>query len=41
MMSRLKWIPPATLNEAGWSYACRTAQSTVATWEGETFRLDT
>jgi Transposase DDE domain len=31
----------ATLNEAGWYYACRTAQSTVATWEGETFRLDT
>src|SRR5437773_168942 len=31
----------ATLNEAGWCYACRTAQSTVATWEGETFRLDT
>jgi hypothetical protein len=31
----------ATLNEAGWGYACRTAQSTVATWEGETFRLDT
>jgi hypothetical protein len=31
----------ATLNAAGWSYACRTAQSTVATWEGETFRLDT
>ena len=31
----------ATLNEAGWSYVCRTAQSTVATWEGETFRLDT
>ena len=30
-----------TLNEAGWRYACRTAQSTVATWEGETFRLDT
>ncbi len=30
-----------TLNEAGWFYACRTAQSTVATWEGETFRLDT
>ena len=29
-----------TLNEAGWFYACRTAQSTVATWEGETFRLD-
>jgi hypothetical protein len=31
----------ATLHEAGWSYACRTAMSTVATWEGETFRLDT
>jgi DDE family transposase len=31
----------ATLNAAGWSYACRTAQSTVAPWEGETFRLDT
>src|SRR2546430_550895 len=31
----------ATLNEAGWSYACRTAMSTVATWEGVTFRLDT
>ena len=30
-----------TLNKAGWCYACRTAQSTVATWEGETFRLDT
>ena len=29
-----------TLNDAGWSYACRTAQNTVATWEGETFRLD-
>src|SRR5215475_586352 len=29
-----------TLNEAGWCYACRTAQSTVATWEGESFRLD-
>src|SRR5919201_696124 len=29
-----------TLNDAGWLYACRTAQSTVATWEGETFRLD-
>src|SRR5499433_4345600 len=26
-----------TLNEAGWRYACRTAQSTVATWEGESF----
>jgi Transposase DDE domain len=31
----------ATLNKAGWCYACRTAQSTVATWAGETFRLDT
>jgi len=31
----------ATLNEAGWSYVCRTAQSTVATWEGESFRRDT
>jgi hypothetical protein len=31
----------ATLNEVGWSYACRTAMSTVATWEGETFRFDT
>jgi len=31
----------ATLNEAGWSYACRTAMRTVATWEGVTFRLDT
>jgi hypothetical protein len=30
-----------TLNEAGWCYVCRTAQSTVATWEGATFRLDT
>jgi hypothetical protein len=30
-----------TLNKAGWSYVCRTAMSTVATWEGETFRLDT
>jgi hypothetical protein len=30
-----------TLNKAGWSYGCRTAMSTVATWEGETFRLDT
>ena len=31
----------ATLNEAGWSYACRTALRTVATWKGEPFRLDT
>ena len=28
-----------TLQPAGWSYACRTATSTVATWEGEPFRL--
>ena len=31
----------ATLNKAGWSSVCRTAMSTVATWEGATFRLDT
>ena len=30
-----------TLTEARWWYVCRTAQSTVATWDGETFRLDT
>ena len=30
-----------TRTKAGWSYVCRTAMSTVATWEGETFRLDT
>jgi hypothetical protein len=29
-----------TLNDVGWFYACRTAQSTVATWEGEPFHLD-
>ena len=29
-----------TLQQAGWAYACRTATSTVATWAGETFRLD-
>ena len=29
-----------TLQQAGWSYACRTAPSTVATWESETFRLE-
>jgi hypothetical protein len=29
-----------TLREMGWSYVCRTAMSTTATWEGETFRLD-
>ena len=31
----------ATRNEAGWVYVCHTAQSTVATWEGDTLRLDT
>jgi hypothetical protein len=25
----------------GWSYVCRTALITTATWEGETLRLDT
>jgi hypothetical protein len=29
-----------TLQQAGWSYACRTATSTVATWESTPFRLD-
>jgi hypothetical protein len=29
-----------TMNEAGWLYACRTAKSTVATWEGMKFNLD-
>jgi Transposase DDE domain len=29
-----------TLSEVGWSYVCRTALSTTATWEGEPFRLD-
>ncbi len=29
-----------TMQEAGWLYACRTAKSTVATWEGITFNLD-
>ena len=30
-----------TLNKLGWSYVCRTAMSTIATWDGQTFRLDT
>jgi hypothetical protein len=30
----------ATLSEVGWSYVCRTAMSTTATWEGEPFRLE-
>jgi hypothetical protein len=29
-----------TLQPAGWSSACRTATSPVATWESETFRLE-
>jgi phage tail protein X len=29
-----------TLHALGWSYVCRTAMSTTATWEGEPFRLD-
>jgi len=29
-----------TLPQAGWSYACRTATSTVATWEGQPCRLE-
>jgi Transposase DDE domain len=29
-----------TMNDAGWLYACRTAKSTVATWEGLKFNLD-
>src|SRR6266571_227988 len=29
-----------TLQQAGWYNACRKETSTVATWEGETFRLD-
>jgi hypothetical protein len=30
----------ATLSKVGWAYVCRTAMSTIATWEGETFRRD-
>src|SRR5262245_27685866 len=29
-----------TLSEMGWSYVCRTAMNSTATWEGTTFRLD-
>ena len=29
-----------TLRKLGWSYVCRTAMSTTATWEGTPFRLD-
>ena len=31
----------ATRHEAGWSYACRPALSTTATWDGTTLRLET
>ena len=31
----------STLHKMGWSYVCRTALSTTATWNGQTFRLDT
>ena len=31
----------ATWHEAGWSYACRTAMSTTATWDGTPLRLET
>ncbi len=31
----------ATLHAAGWSYACRTAMRTTATWDGTPFRRDT
>jgi len=30
-----------TLHKMGWSYVCRTAMSTTATGDGQTFRLDT
>ena len=30
----------ARLSQMGWSYVCRTALSTTATWEGEPFRRD-
>ena len=30
----------ATLHAVGWSYGCRTALSTTATWEGASLRLD-
>ncbi len=30
----------ARLNAVSWSYVCRTALSTTATWEGKPFRLD-
>ena len=30
-----------TLQHAGWSYVCRTGNHLTASWDGETFRLDT
>jgi hypothetical protein len=30
-----------TLAEAGWAYGCRTGINMTATWQGESFRLDT
>jgi hypothetical protein len=30
-----------TLQQAGWSYVCRTGNHLTASWDGETFRLDT
>ena len=30
-----------TLSKVGWSYVCRTAMSTTATWDSTPFRLDT
>src|SRR5438067_4018363 len=30
-----------TVEEAGWSYVCRTGTHMTAWWDGETFRLDT
>ena len=32
---------PHTLEDAGWSYVCRTGCHLTASWEGETFCLDT
>lgn len=32
---------PQTLEEAGWSYVCRTGWNLTGTWDGMTFRLDT
>lgn len=30
-----------TLEDAGWSYVCRTGMNMTASWDGDTFRLDT